>query len=228
MHFIDPASGCSTSVGICVDGATCHEYKISGGAGNQQCWIAVEADQVLSIQCNIGMIARKHQVDLIIDGILRNTWLSGRLSAKTQVQPALIDFSKGIYKDSRSILECRLRTSSLRLRTLGLAQGEITANSSKEMIDLDNSRPSTIGTIQIQVSKDDDSFLHRQTAPLPNGGEKGRNDLSLTLGTPSVPPTHMIKCDLFNLFFDSFMLTMTDLQMERNSVRLLRIVCARE
>lgn len=115
MHFIDPVSECSVSVNIYVDSTICHEYQLSGRDGNQQCWIAVEADQVLSVQCNVEMYTRRYQVDLIVDGVLRNSWLSSRVE-KIQKRAVTIDFSKGIYKDIRSLYECILRTSSLRQR----------------------------------------------------------------------------------------------------------------
>ena len=67
------------------------------------------------------------------------------------------------------------------------------ANSSKEKIDFDNSKTPTVGTIEIQVSKVDHGFIHRQTATLPDGVKRHRNDLSLTLGTAGIPPTHEIK-----------------------------------
>ena len=67
------------------------------------------------------------------------------------------------------------------------------ANNSKEKIDFDNSKSPTVGTIEIQVSKVDYGFIHRQTAPLQDGVMKGRNDLPLTLGTAGIPPTHEIK-----------------------------------
>lgn len=121
MHFIEPVSECSISVNILADGITCREYQPSGGDGNQQCWIAVEANQVLSVQCNVEMVARKYHVDLIVDGILRNSWISSRVE-KIQKRASTIDFSKGIYKDIRSLFEGCLRTSSLRQRMPCLAQ----------------------------------------------------------------------------------------------------------
>lgn len=112
MHFAEPISGCSVTVELFADGMSCPENLSSNDNGNQQCWIAVKAGQNLSIKCNAEMISRKYQVDLIIDGILRNSWLSSEVS-KVQTRTASINFSEAVVKEVRSLRMCSLTTSSL-------------------------------------------------------------------------------------------------------------------
>ena len=63
---------------------------------------------------------------------------------------------------------------------------------SKETTDFQPSKPITVGTIEIQISKSDRDLTHKQTAPLPDEGDQGWQALVSTPGIAGVPPTHEI------------------------------------
>lgn len=144
----------------------------------------------MSLVCNLEINARALVVDLIVDGILRDTRLA-RPEEKIRKRTSTIDFSKGIFDNKGSLFECALRTSSLRQRMPELTQEKkslliiLIGN-----IHFDDSKPPMIGTIEIQVWKDDHDHFHRLTAPSP---DEWNEDLSLTMDTGGVTPTHEIK-----------------------------------
>ena len=112
MRFAEPFSGCSVTVEAFADDILCPENLSSSDNGNQQCWIAVKAGQILSIKCHTEMITKKYQIDMIVDGILRSSWLSSEVS-KVQTRKASIDFSEAVVKVVRSLRFFKLTTSSL-------------------------------------------------------------------------------------------------------------------
>lgn len=122
MHYIDTSAECSVTARICADGTPCDEYHIPSEGENQRCWVSVETGQTLSIDCIIEMTALHYQVDLIIDGVLRNTFLSKSIG-DTQKRTESIVFTEGTYKKCRTFFQshlsvCVLKSSRCRLRFL--------------------------------------------------------------------------------------------------------------
>lgn len=112
MHYIDTSAKCSVTAMIRADGAPCDEYHIPSEDVGQRCWVSLETGQTLSIDCIIEMTALYCQVDLIIDGVLRNTFLSKSIE-DTQKRTESITFTEGTYKKGRTFFQSHLRVCDL-------------------------------------------------------------------------------------------------------------------
>lgn len=191
MRFDDIVSGCSATIRIFADGIPCADNLPSRDNENQQCWIAVKAGQVLSIHCNLEMISKKYQIDLIVDGILRNTWISSEVF-KTQTRKSSIEFSTAIVKEVRSLRQCSMTTSSLKNGTSRPNLNPLNTYNEPESTNFEPSDQITVGTIEIHISKVDGDFTHAQLAPSPDQGSKGWEALLSTPGIAGFAPTHEV------------------------------------
>lgn len=112
MRCYDPAQGCSAEVRVLADKALCGEYQVSGQDTNVQCWIPVVSGQEITIQCDLEMTSLIIQVDLIVDGVLRNVWVS-TIGQKAKLRESHIEFEEGIFKSVRSLHRSPMRTARL-------------------------------------------------------------------------------------------------------------------
>ena len=108
----DTTIGCSAEVRVTADGAECREYKVSGDKTNVQCWIPVESGQQLCIQCELTMTTLLYHVDLIVDGVLRNVWVS-TIGQKAKTRDSQFSFEEGIFKSVRSLHRSPMKTARL-------------------------------------------------------------------------------------------------------------------
>ena len=116
MRCIDHVNGCSAEVVIHADNIACSEYQVSGVPGQEttlQCWLPIESGQVLTVSCDLEMTSLMYHVDLIVDGILRNVWVS-TIGQKAKLRESHIEFEEGIFKHIRS-----LHRSSMKVARLG-------------------------------------------------------------------------------------------------------------
>ncbi len=112
MRCLDTTSSCSADVRVFADKVECGEYQVSGEDKNVQCWIPVVSGQELTIQCDLTMTSLLYHVDLIIDGVLRNVWVS-TIGQKTKPRDSQFEFEEGIFKSVRSLHRSPMRTARL-------------------------------------------------------------------------------------------------------------------
>lgn len=190
MRCYDPPSGCSAEVRVLADKAVCGEYQVSGQDTNVQCWIPVVSGQEITVQCDLEMTSFIFQVDLIVDGVLRNTWVS-TIGQKAKLRESHIEFEEGIFKSVRSLHRSPLRTARLgpgKKHTWLCWRGVYLQL--QVSFHLENNP--TVGTIEVHISKVEEELTYKHPAALPDDVETWK-DLPLAPGTTEIDPTHHIK-----------------------------------
>ena len=107
MHGGEEEKGSSVGLEVLADGKVCKEHAQSSLAEVQECWIAVKTGQNLRIKVDLNMASRQYQVDLNIDGVLRNIWVSDTTDTD-EIRNNLIVFSEGVHRTGRSLRRGRL------------------------------------------------------------------------------------------------------------------------
>lgn len=97
MYAGEEEKGSSVGVEVLADGKVCKEHAQSNLGEVQECWIAVKIGQNLRIKVGLNMASRQYQVDLNIDGVLRNIWVSNTTDTD-EIRNNLIVFSEGIHR----------------------------------------------------------------------------------------------------------------------------------
>ena len=70
----------SVAVKILADGLEVAEYQPTINGKDMVCWVPLETGQIISVQCDLQMPQGGCHVDLLIDGVIRNTGVSSRKS----------------------------------------------------------------------------------------------------------------------------------------------------
>lgn len=113
MRFSDHIAKCHATVKIMADGHECPQYKITGDEhGNMQCYIPLMSEQVITAEVELDMVSEHFEVDLFIDGVIRNFWQSTRNSVNKHRAP-IVGFTQGIYKDTRSMYRSDMITAAI-------------------------------------------------------------------------------------------------------------------
>lgn len=112
MRYLDEAKGDSVAVTVRTDGVDCPELLPSSEGNSSQCWIAVKASQALSVLIDLELNTSQYQVDLVIDGVLRNIWFA-TITPRHDSRKALFEFYEGVHKYDRSIFRSGMYTSRL-------------------------------------------------------------------------------------------------------------------
>ncbi len=112
MRCQDPPSCCTAEVRVLADKVACGEYQVSGQDTNVQCWVPVVSGQELTVQCNLEMTSLVFHVDLIVDGVLRNVWVS-TIGQKEKLRESHIEFEEGIFKSVRSLHRSPMKVARL-------------------------------------------------------------------------------------------------------------------
>ena len=112
MRYVDAPKGDSVAVTVRMDGVDCPELCPSSEGNNSQCWIAVKAGQALSVLIDLELNASQYQVDLVIDGVVRNIWLA-TVTPRNDSRKALFEFFEGVHKYYRSLFRSGMYTSRL-------------------------------------------------------------------------------------------------------------------
>ena len=107
MYAGEEEKGSSVGVEVLADGKVCKEHAQSSLGEVQECWIAVKIGQNLRIKVGLNMASRQYQVDLNIDGVLRNIWVSDTTDTD-EIRNNIIVFSEGIHRTGRSLRRGRL------------------------------------------------------------------------------------------------------------------------
>lgn len=111
MRFSDNIAKCHVTVKIMADGHECPQYNITGDEhGNMQCYIPLMSEQVITAEVELDMVSEHFEVDLFVDGVIRNFWQSTRNSVNKHRAP-IVGFTQGIYKDTRSMYRSDMTTA---------------------------------------------------------------------------------------------------------------------
>ncbi|KAI4280469.1 MAG: hypothetical protein L6R38_004444 [Xanthoria sp. 2 TBL-2021] len=175
MRFSDHIAKCHATVKIMADGHECPQYKITGDEhGNMQCYIPLMSEQVVTAEVQLDMVSEHFEVDLFVDGVIRNFWQSTRNSVNKHRAP-IVGFTQGIYKDTRSMYRSDMITAAIPPRKRMLTSG---------------SQRTNVGSIDIMISKQDpERNAHFHGCMLPDEVPKDWNNQVLAPNTGSLEPT---------------------------------------
>ena len=102
----------TADVTISADGVNCDEYSLAKSGNVVECWIALEKAQAISISSHWKMATSVWHIDLIADGILRDSYRTTYMKR----QSGSHDFETGITKKGRSLYRGTLRVKGLEPR----------------------------------------------------------------------------------------------------------------
>ncbi len=112
MRYLDQSTNDSVAVTVRTDAVDCPELRPSNERLECQCWIAVHSGQNISVLVDLELSTSQFQVDLVVDGIVRNMHVS-TVTPKNEGRQILFEFYKGIYKNHRSYYLTEMKTSRL-------------------------------------------------------------------------------------------------------------------
>ena len=120
MYAEEEGKGSSVSVEVLADGHLCKEHALSLQDEVQECWIVVKTGQNLRIKVDLSIASRQYEVDLNVDGVLRNIWVADSTD-QDEMRSNLIAFSEGVHRSGRSLRRSKLAVGGYKLGTLKLA-----------------------------------------------------------------------------------------------------------
>lgn len=112
MRYLDEDKGDSVAITVRSDGVDCPELRPSSEGNSSQCWIAVKAGQQISVLVDLELKTSQFQVDLVIDGVVRNIWLS-TVTPRHENRKVLFEFFEGVHKSFRSIYRSGMYVSRI-------------------------------------------------------------------------------------------------------------------
>ena len=112
MRYVNDTKGDAVGVIVRSDGVDCPELRLSSEGNNAQCWIAVKAGQAISVLIELELNTSQYQIDLVIDGVLRNIWVS-TVTPSNESRKALLECFEGVHKYYRSLFRSGMYTSRL-------------------------------------------------------------------------------------------------------------------
>ncbi|KAL8909155.1 MAG: hypothetical protein Q9171_005160 [Xanthocarpia ochracea] len=175
MRFSDHIANCHATVKITADGHECPQYNIMGDEhGNMLCYIPLMSEQVVTVEVALDMVSEHFEVDLFVDGVVRNFWQSTRNTVNKHRAP-IVGFTQGIYKDTRSMYRSDMVTVAIPPSSHLLASG---------------SQRTNVGSIDIMISKQDpDRNLHYHGCIVPDEVPKDWYNQVLAPTVGAVEPT---------------------------------------
>ncbi|KAI9724492.1 MAG: hypothetical protein M1812_000560 [Candelaria pacifica] len=136
MRFGETNEDTRGRVTILADGVPCAEYDPVHNGARLSCWIPVKVNQTMKIRCDFKTQAKKCQVDVIVDGILRQTVVHTTQSRNTTIKEL---FSTGYYRKYSE----------------PFSRAELLIGDLKEFSNFSNGTESPLGTIEVQIYKSD-------------------------------------------------------------------------
>ena len=112
MRYSDLPAGCSATVEVLADEIICPEHSQSDAEQRLQSWIVIKSGQSISLKCSLRISTKAYQVDLLIDGILRNTFVSPRI--RGMVRREDITFEHGVCRMGRGLFYGFMKTCELK------------------------------------------------------------------------------------------------------------------
>ncbi|KAL8773157.1 MAG: hypothetical protein Q9209_001833 [Squamulea sp. 1 TL-2023] len=175
MRFSDHIAKCHATVKIMADGHECPQYNITGDEhGNMQCYIPLMSDQVITAEVALDMVSEHFEVDLFVDGVIRNFWQSTRNTVNKHRAP-IVGFTQGIYRDTRSMYRSDMMTVAIPSSSQLLASG---------------SQRTNVGSIDVMISKQDpERNLHYHGCIIPDEVPKDWYNQPIAPATGAVEPT---------------------------------------
>ena len=108
MHYNSTDPSFSLTATILADELEICEYQPTVNDRYMQCWVPVATGQVISVNCNLEMAAVVHHVDFLVDGIIRDTWISRR-----NQHNANLVFDQAYFRQKRTLVFGTMRTSDI-------------------------------------------------------------------------------------------------------------------
>lgn len=103
---VGPSSSLNAS--FLADGLKISEFEPTVKGTHMHCLVPVKTGQVISVQCELQMKGVVHHVDFLVDGIIRDTWMS-----KKDQREAKITFEKGYFRQGRFLVSGTMRPSNI-------------------------------------------------------------------------------------------------------------------
>ncbi|KAL9118115.1 MAG: hypothetical protein Q9187_005346 [Circinaria calcarea] len=169
MQYSEGVPYRSATAAITADNLQCTEYRVSTTNNVVEGFICVKKGQTLEINCKVVIDTDDCQVDLIIDGILRESMTSRKKSAHRKN----FAFKHGIYKIKRKTWKGSIKVSDLDLGNFNPIS------------------PTKVGTIELRIARAENLFTHPQTVPAYYEVANWR-DLPLPFGNGGVDPKYQI------------------------------------
>ena len=112
MHYSDGTKNNDVTAVVRADGLDCPTLRPSTAGSDSQCWIAVKSGQAISVFCDVKLAASQYQLDLVIDGVLRNIVVS-TVCPRNEDREEIVEFFEGNHKYARSLFRSPMITSRL-------------------------------------------------------------------------------------------------------------------
>ncbi|KAG7002226.1 hypothetical protein G7Y79_00028g062470 [Physcia stellaris] len=179
MRYTNGTKNNDVTAVVRADGLDCPELRRSSAGSSGQCWIAVKSGQAISVFCDLKLEASQYQVDLVVDGVLRNIVVS-TVCPRNEDREEIVEFFEGNHKHFRSLFRSPMITSRIPEPKKG-----------EEPIVYDDSDNTRVGTIEILVYKYDMGYNHTRPAELPENVVDWE-DLEGPAGCSGIQPTHEV------------------------------------
>lgn len=112
MRYTDGTKNNDVTAVVRADSYDCPELRRSNAGSVGQCWIAVKSGQKISVFCDLKLEASQYQVDLVVDGVLRNIAAS-TVCPKHEDREEVVEFYEGNHKHHRSLFRSPMVTSRM-------------------------------------------------------------------------------------------------------------------
>lgn len=197
MRYTNGTKNNDVTAVVRADGLDCPELRRSSAGSSGQCWIAVKSGQAISVFCDLKLEASQYQVDLVVDGVLRNIVVS-TVCPRNEDRGEIVEFFEGNHKHFRSLFRSPMITSRIPgsyifapVKCLHLLTSIIDPKKGEEPIVYDDSDNTRVGTIEILVYKYDMGYNHTRPAELPENVVDWE-DLEGPAGCSGIQPTHEV------------------------------------
>ena len=165
MYAVEEGNGSSVGVEVLADGHSCKEHAMCSQDEVQECWIAVKIGQALRIKVDLSMASRQYEVDLNIDGVLRNIWVADTTD-QDEIRNDLIAFSEGVHRSGRSLRRAKLTVGGYKLGRSYFAQQHLSSMLTYPIDsilskDVSSTAILAIGVVEIVVYR----YAHARTQP---------------------------------------------------------------
>ncbi|KAA6407426.1 MAG: hypothetical protein FRX48_08669 [Lasallia pustulata] len=154
------------------DGLEICEYEPTVKDRHVQCWVPVSTGQIISVNCKLQTAGIVHHVDFLVDGIIRDTWIS-----KKNQQDASLVFDQAYVRQERNLVLGTMKTFNA-----DRDPSKDSCSGTLGSIEIRVYRPDSLGSIHSNTSRNPDSTLSLMTVY--DGSSNS-----------AVPITHQIKFD---------------------------------
>ena len=176
---------------VLADGVICAEYNVELTGRDLQCWIPVAAGQELTLECAAALSSLRYQIDLIVDGVLRDTKTSGRKANEwrnARFNTACSGTKSPSKRGKMKIVSIQSSGYFLRLLGSGFVADQIQLAPVQQLAGQGH-----VGTLEVRIYKSDtNSAVHRPGIKSLFEIESWR-DLAGGQGTSQIKPMYEIQ-----------------------------------